>query len=519
MKLSTQNIIKIAPVLGVLAIIGSCSKDLPEYVGFEPYLYASASEDGGSWQPILLTSGADTVLTAPLATTDPAYIAELDEVKSYNGSLSADEQEAVDYWGNNTVIRWQEIAQELVAKYNLAPSPDAEGNYPSPSSAAPDVYPYFPFAHPTYAARVYAYLGAAQYDALIVTWNHKYSHNRPAPYTVDGSIEPAYPDNALPSWPSEDATIAEVSSEILKFMFPLEVDYLNDLATDCRNSRKYAGMNVESDLLAGEEIGAYVFRKYKARAANDSMKFAQVDKPTYQAMEATADAMWGNQWPHWENLEIPQRPVGITPKYGSVNTWWVDDLTAVRPGPPPAIGSAEYLEAEAELLDYTKNATKEEEAIAYFWGDGFGTYAPPGHWGRIAAEYMISYQLNPLQSARVFAYLNTAMMDAGISCWDTKYYYFYPRPPQANSEIKTLLGLPNFPSYTSGHSTFSAAAATVLSAFFPAEGSYFMEQAQEAADSRVYSRIHFRFDSEAGLTAGNAVGAYAVTAMQADGGH
>lgn len=512
------NLLKYIPVIAMVAFIASCQEDLPEYVGFEPYAYATLSEDGGTWDPILLATATDTTLTAPVDVTDVAYIAELDEVKGYNNALSADEQEAVDYWGNNTVIRWQEIAQELVAKYNLAPSPDAEGNYPAPNAATPDVYPYFPFAHPTYAARVYAYLGAAQYDALITTWNLKYTYNRPAPFNVDNSIVPAYPANDLPSWPSEDATVAEVSSELLKAFFPNEVDYLNALAADCRNSRKWAGMNVESDLLAGEAIGGFVSRQYKVRAANDSMKFAQVDKPTYQAMEDAAAAMWAGQWPHWENLEVPQRPVGITPKYGHVTPWWIPGVEAVRPGPPPAIGSAEYQEAEAELLDLTENATKEQEEIAYFWGDGFGTYAPPGHWGRIAAEYMVSYRLNPLQSARIFAYLNTSMMDAGISCWDTKYYYFYPRPPQANENIKTLLGLPNFPSYTSGHSTFSAAAAAVLAAAFPAEAGTFNAYAKEASESRIYGRIHFRFDCEVGLDVGTNIGNYAVTAMEADGG-
>jgi len=503
--------------LAVSAFMASCTEDLPQYVGFEPYTYASLDEAGGTWQPILLTSGADTTLTAPVDVTDPSYISELEEVKGYNGSLSADEQEAVDYWGNNTVIRWQEIAQELIAKYNLAPSPNADGSYSSPSSLNPGVYPYFPFAHPPYATRVYAYLGAAQYDALITAWNMKYTYNRPAPYDVDNSISPEYPDNTLPSWPSEDATVAEVSSELLKFLFPLEVDYLNEMAAECRNSRKWAGMNVESDLVAGDAIGGFVFRKYKARAANDSMKFAQVDAATYNVMEAAAEATWGSMWPHWENLEVPQRPVGITPKYSSVTTWWIPSLEAVRPGPPPAMNSEEYKAAEAELLDLTKNCTREQERIAYNWGDGFGTNTPAGHWGKIAADYMVSYRMNPLRTARTYAYMNTAMMDAGISCWDTKYFYFYPRPPQANPEIKTLLGLPNFPSYTSGHATFSAAAGAVLAHIFPAEASEINGYVDEATESRIYGRIHFRFDCESGKTAGTSIGGYAIDRMMTDG--
>jgi membrane-associated phospholipid phosphatase len=77
-----------------------------------------------------------------------------------------------------------------------------------------------------------------------------------------------------------------------------------------------------------------------------------------------------------------------------------------------------------------------------------------------------------------------AIMDAGISCWDAKYYYHYPRPIQAIPGFKTILGTPNFPAYTSGHSTFSAAGAEVLSYIFPEEAQQCQTWAREAAESR-----------------------------------
>ena len=55
-----------------------------------------------------------------------------------------------------------------------------------------------------------------------------------------------------------------------------------------------------------------------------------------------------------------------------------------------------------------------------------------------------------------------AMFDAAICCWDVKMFYYNPRPSQVDPSIKTLTGVPNFPAYTSGHSTFSGAAASVL---------------------------------------------------------
>ena len=65
------------------------------------------------------------------------------------------------------------------------------------------------------------------------------------------------------------------------------------------------------------------------------------------------------------------------------------------------------------------------------------------------------------------ALLNMSLMDAAIVCWKTKYLYYNPRPSQLDTRIKTLTGLPNFPAYISGHSTFSSGAACVFEKFFP----------------------------------------------------
>ena len=147
-----------------------------------------------------------------------------------------------------------------------------------------------------------------------------------------------------------------------------------------------------------------------------------------------------------------------------------------------------------------------------------GTYTPPGHWNRFASDLIIKYRLNPLRAARVLAYLNMAMDDAGIACWDAKYYYHYPRPIQTIPGFKTILGTPNFPSYTSGHSTFSFAGATVLSHFFPEEEGVLTGYAEEAAISRMYAGIHYRFDVEAGKQQGISVGNYSVDVAKEDGG-
>src|SRR5690606_24264462 len=110
-----------------------------------------------------------------------------------------------------------------------------------------------------------------------------------------------------------------------------------------------------------------------------------------------------------------------------------------------------------------------------------------------------------------------AMMDGGIACWDTKYYYHYPRPINLIQDFKTIAGTPNFPSYTSGHSVFSAAGAEILSYIFPEEGSIFRDWAFEAAVSRVYGGIHWTFDATVGTTQGINVANFTLNVAKVDG--
>jgi len=78
-------------------------------------------------------------------------------------------------------------------------------------------------------------------------------------------------------------------------------------------------------------------------------------------------------------------------------------------------------------------------------------------------EDFITQNFSEIRWARNMALLNMAVMDAGIVCWNTQVFYYNPRPTQVEPVIKTLTGIPNFPSYISGHSTFSGAAAAILS--------------------------------------------------------
>ncbi len=493
-------------------IFVSCSKDYPTGSEFAPYSFSGIDQNGGNWKPILLTSSEQIVIDAPMSTTSDTYKAEFEAMKSM--IVNGEDQEAVAYWGNNPIIRWNEIARDLAAKYNLTPAPNADGTYPSPNAANPNIYPYFPFAHPPYACRAFAYLSTAQLDGMIAAWHYKYKYNRPAVYITDKTIQAAYPTNDIPSYPSDGAVIAAVSRDILSSLFPLEKQFLKEKADEMNRTLLAARIHVESDIVAGDSLGRGIAKIFLKRASTDGMSKAQVSKKVSDSLRAEALARFG--W-EWSNQESPQRPVGIAPLYGKLKLWSVPNVESVRPLPPPAPGSAEFNKAADELRSYEGNLTNEQRRIANWWSDGLGTYTPPGHWNRFATDNIIKYKMNPLRSARVYAYLNMAIQDAGISCWDAKYYYHYPRPIQVMNGFKTILGTPNFPAYTSGHSTFSAAAATLLSHIFPAEKTQFDKMAHEASESRIYGGIHFRFDCEAGLESGTKVGEFTIQKAIADG--
>lgn len=494
-------------------VLGACKKDIDGTLEIAPYTVSSLDANAGDWDPVFLSNVSDITLNAPEAAGSDAFKAELAAVRSASASPNASQTDAIRYWGANAVVRWNTIARELAAKYNLPPAADENGNYPVPNSANPTVYPYFPFANPPYASRAFAYLSAAQFDALIVCESVRKKYNRAATYQADPSIKTHLQQLDRPGFPSEDAVIAEVSRRILGFMFPGEVEFLNAKAAEHRNSRIWAGMNVESDLVAGESIAAQVSTRFLDRAKTDGMKDAVGNKAQWDQLAATAQAKY--QW-SWKSMESPARPP-MLPNFGKVKTWCIPNVETVRPGPPPAPGSKEFNDNVEELKRYSKNYTLAQRRIANFWADGPSTHTPPGHWNRIAADLVMENKMNLIRSARVFAYMNMAIADAGISCWDTKYYYHYPRPAQSIPDFRNLIGLPNFPAYTSGHSTFSAAGATVLSHLFKDKASILNDWAVEASESRIYGGIHYRFDCEVGLEVGRNIAEYSVAVATQDG--
>jgi hypothetical protein len=231
---------------------------------------------------------------------------------------------------------------------------------------------------------------------------------------------------------------------------------------------------------------------------------------------------------------------GILQQWPTVTPWAMASGDQFRAAPPPSLASAEYAVAlnEVKLLGAASSTarTADQTEIAYYWADGAGTWTPPGHWFSIASDAANRQGLSTLESARLFALLGISVADAGIAAWDTKYAFNLWRPVTAiqrgeedgnpltigDASWTPLLGTPPHPSYTSGHSTFSASAAELLALYFGTDSvnfcsasesanaatrcfTSFTEAAMEAGMSRIYGGIHFQFDNQAGLAAGKQI--------------
>ncbi len=498
--------VRVTGLAALALLVLSCDKSITQTETLTPLDAVSTDATAGSWRMIVLTSSTQVPVAAPAAVTSPAYLAELAAIKGAQQAITPVQRERVAYWSGGGVLRWNQILRGLVARYNLPPAPRADGSYAFPDVNNPFGDPAFPFANPPYAARAYSYVAVAQYEALKAAWAYKYQYNRPAPTRSDTGIRRLMPISELPSYPSEDAVISGVTVAMLQALFPAAVEEITRRGADQREAAQLAGKATSSDVAAGLALGRAVATLVLARASADGTG-AAIGTPALWA--ALADSARARGDTPWRSLETPARPP-MLPNFGRVLGWNLSstDLAAIRPAAPFLATSPQMAAEVAEVRRTVNGLTRVQRAIAEKWNDGAGTYTPPGHWNDIAAEYVRDARFSEVRAARAFALLNMAMHDASVACWEAKYAYFNPRPSQLDPSIRTDIGLPNFPAYPSGHSTFSAAASDVLGYLFPSAAPQFRAMADEAGISRLYGGIHYMNDITAGKAHGLRVAAF-----------
>jgi PAP2 superfamily len=352
---------------------------------------------------------------------------------------------------------------------------------------------------PPIASRSLAILHVSIYDAVNgIARTHE-------PYLVQSEV---------PASASREAAASAAAHDALVNLFPAGASSFDTL-----HAAILAAIPDGPHKTAGIVWGEFVASQILAARANDGSN-AIVQPPG-----GSGPGVW-----------VPTPPLFLPyllPQWGFVAPFAMSSSSQFRPPGPPALDSQQYAADYEEVKELGaavgSTRTEDQTEIALFWADGAGTETPPGHWNSIAQIIGAARGTTLEENARLFALLNIAMADAAICAWDAKYTFDFWRPVTAINFAEPELNwmsfivTPPFPDYVSGHSTFSGAAATVLSRFYGTEdlpftiGSDFLPgvyrsfptclaAAEEAAVSRLYGGIHFRSANEDGLQAGISIG-------------
>lgn len=380
---------------------------------------------------------------------------------------------------------------------------------------------------PPVAARIYAYMSVAGYEAAI--------HDNPAYVTLAGQLnglEPVpQPEPSLQyCYPLASVEAMLTVGKALVFSEEKMDDFHRDIMQEFQDT----GLPDEvfdRSVAYGQKVAQHIL----AWAAKDNYKESR-SFPKYSIEDDPST---------WKPTP-PAYMDAVEPHWAKIRTIAIDSCSQFKPVRPTGFSVAKetpfYKEAY-EVYTVGKNLTPEQRQIAFFWDCNpfmmnvkghvmFATkkISPGGHWMNITHVACKKTGANFVESAEAYALVSVSLMDGFISAWDEKYRSRLIRPEtyineHIDEDWLPLLQTPPFPEYPSAHSVISAAAAVPLSNLFGENFSFtdsteiefgltprsfksFKEASHEAGLSRMYGGIHYRPAFENGLVEGNALGNY-----------
>ncbi|MCA9096893.1 MAG: phosphatase PAP2 family protein [Planctomycetaceae bacterium] len=397
---------------------------------------------------------------------------------------------------------------------------------------------------PTTASRALAIVHVAMFDTLNC-FDHEYQE-----FLVDKDARKGA---------STQAAVAQAAHDTLVALFPHQT-----ASFDAGLENSLQGIDQKA-LKRGTQLGGKVAQKILKKRMNDGSDNMMNYSPGDQPGEYRADPLHPDQ-------------SFITPKWGKVKTFVIKSSKQFLSDPPPELTSQEYTDAYNEVkaiggdgVTTPTTRTAEQTEIGLFWGyDGSpGIGVPPRMYNQVTRVIAVQQNNSEMENARLFAMVNVALADAGISSWQTKFGYNFWRPVTAIRESDpgtgptglgdgnpntvgdpdwTPLGAPAdngggtnftpaFPAYTSGHAAFGAAAFRTIANFYGTDDIAFSitsdefngvtkdqfgntrpvvtrsftslsQAAEENGQSRIYLGIHWIFDKTAGIQQGTEVADY-----------
>ncbi|MBV8632842.1 MAG: vanadium-dependent haloperoxidase [Silvibacterium sp.] len=350
--------------------------------------------------------------------------------------------------------------------------------------------------------------------------------------------------------------IAQSAHDALVFLYPSQQERLDSiLQLDASHIKGSV-----SQLDAGRSLGIAAAKSISDLRSGDG---SEVPDPRvggeYKLIGGTG---------YWSPDPVSGLTLYLGAYWGSVKPFTLRSGDQFRAPAPPALTDPAYTSAFDQVkrlggdprFGTPTDRTRGETLEGIFWSyDGTpGLCAPPRLYNQIARALVFEHGMNTLpEAARMLAMINTAMADAGIAAWETKWYYQYWRPVTAirsldqggNSDVAPdpnwyPLGAqatnthgpnftPPFPAYVSGHATIGGALFQILRHYYPDKTSFVFisdewnglnkdvsgqtrplrplrfhsltEAERQNAESRVYLGVHWQFDSDAGIVMGNQV--------------
>ncbi len=351
------------------------------------------------------------------------------------------------------------------------------------------------------ASRTTALVHAAIFDAVNAI------EARYTPYKVTTT--------APPGASSEAAAVAAAHAALVR-LYPQQKTVLDEAYAKSL-SRIPDGKAKSDGVAVGQKVGAGM----AALRANDGAVAANTYRPV------TAAGVY------------VMTTLPVSSQWGKVTPWVLERGSQLRPGPPPALTSGEWLRDCHEVADLGGKTstvrTAEQTSIARFWA-----IVGPASWDPVLRSVAATPGRTLAQNARLFALAEMAAADAYIAVFDAKYTFNLWRPITAirNGDMhgatmsriadwEPLIDTPLHPEYPCAHCITSAAIAAVLEHEF---ASGFPEVTMtsptapgvtrrwtsataftdEVSAARIYGGIHYRTSTTVGQAMGRQIGELAV---------
>jgi hypothetical protein len=368
-----------------------------------------------------------------------------------------------------------------------------------------------------------------------------------------------------PRGTSMDAAIAQAAHDTLVAMFPSQ-----KAQCDEKLAEELARIRNGDDKDEGIRLGR--------RAARAILERVEGDGSVHPEPRIGIEYIPGLEPGVWRQDPISLIPIALGAHWGDVRPLVLRSVSQFRTPPPPSMESREYTEAFNEVkrlggdgLGTPTDRTDEQSLIGIYWAyDGTPSLcAPPRLYNQLATTIADKMGTDKVDRAALFALVNTAMSDAGIAIWESKYFYKFWRPVtgireadpgsgptgrgDGNSRTRgdatfSPLGAPAsnlqgpnftppFPAYPSGHAGFGGALFQMLRNFYGRDNIRFtfisdelngqtrdnngnvrplversfssLSQAEEEnGQSRIYLGIHWEFDKTEGIAQGRKVANY-----------